>query len=124
MNKSTPTDNVLYEKIKKKIFNKNPINSAYRSGSLVIEYKKKFIEKYGNKKQPYKGTIKDNGLTRWFKEEWRNQRGEIGYKNKGDIYRPTKVINKKTPKTFSSLSKKEIAKAMKMKKSSGRVTKF
>lgn len=38
MNKAT--DKVLYEKIKKSIFSKNPINSAYRSGSLVKEYKK------------------------------------------------------------------------------------
>jgi hypothetical protein len=121
MNKAT--DKVLYEKIKKSIFSKNPINSAYRSGSLVKEYKKQFSEKYPNK-EPYKGVNKNTGLTRWFKEDWKNQRGDIGYKNKGDVYRPTKRITKDTPKTFNQLSKSDITKAMKKKKTKGRVNKF
>ena len=124
MSKNTPADNVLYQKIKKKIFTKNPVNSAYRSGALVKEYKKQFIEKYGSRKLPYKGINKSQGLTRWFQEDWKNQRGGTGYKTKGDIYRPTKVINSKTPKTFKELSKSQIRKSMKKKKSVGRVNKF
>ena len=41
-------------------------------------------------------------LKRWFKEDWKNQRGETGYKKgaKGDVYRPTKKVSSKTPATF------------------------
>jgi hypothetical protein len=124
MSKNLPTDNALYEKVKNGIFSKNPINSAYRSGALVKEYKKKFIEKHGSRKKAYKGVIKTEGLTRWFKEDWRNQRGETGYTKKGDIYRPTKIVSIKTPKTFNELSKSEIVKAMKKKKTVGKVDKF
>jgi hypothetical protein len=126
---SVPTDTILYELTKKIIYKKNPVNSAYRSGALVKEYKKRFMKKHGDKK-PYVSKTKKTkkktltGLTRWFKEEWKNQRGDIGYKFKGDIYRPTKKISKKTPKTFNQLSKTEIKNAMKKKKKNNRVDKF
>ena len=117
MSNSLPNDLVLYDKIKKIIFNKNPVNSAYRSGAVVKEYKKQFIVKYGNK-EPY------SGLTRWFKEDWKNQRGNVGYQYKSDIYRPTKIINSKTPKTYNQLTETEIKKARKKKLTTGRVNKF
>ena len=63
-------------------------------------------------------------MSRWFKEEWKNQRGGSGYKKKGDIYRPTKKVSKKTPKTYNELSKTQISKAMKEKKKTGRVKKY
>ena len=50
-----PTDLELYNKIKKKTMKKIPKHSAYRSGVIVKTYKKKFKEKYGNKKSPYTG---------------------------------------------------------------------
>ena len=119
-----PNDKKLYEKIKAKIYKRIPKHSAYRSGLIVKEYKEAFKKKYGNK-QPYKGKKKTKeGLSRWFKEDWRNQRGGIGYKKAGDIYRPTKKITKKTPATFKELSKKEIERAKKEKKTKGRVDKF
>ena len=121
MNK--PVDKKLYERIKKEIFSKNPINSAYRSGLLVKTYKEKFRKKYGNK-SAYTGNKSKAPLTRWYREEWKNQRGGIGYKEKGDIYRPTKRITKDTPKTFSELSKREIEIAKNKKKKKGRVDKF
>jgi N-acetylmuramoyl-L-alanine amidase CwlA len=121
MEKSIPTDADLYQLVKKFIYKKYPTHSAYRSGLLVKEYKKRFILKHGNK-SPYSGNSK--GLTRWFKEKWVNQRGEIGYKYDGDIYRPTKRITKKTPKTFKELSKSDIKKAQKKKRNTGRVNKF
>ena len=64
------------------------------------------------------------GLSRWFKEDWKNQRGGVGYKKKSDVYRPTKRITKDTPKTFSELSKSEIEKAQREKRKTGRVKKF
>lgn len=119
-----PVDKKLYNKTKKFIYKKYPKHSAYRSGLLVKQYKKMFSIKYGNKK-PYKGKVtKKKGLKRWFEEEWRNQRGEVGYKFKNDIYRPTKRITKKTPKTHKELTKKKIMKARRKKYLKGRVNRF
>ena len=99
----TPKDQLLYEKIKQNIHSKYK-PSAYRSAMIVKEYKKQYLLKYKNDKA-YEGK-KDNtkGLTKWFNEVWLNQRGEIGYNKKGDIYRPTIRIDKDTPNTFSELS--------------------
>lgn len=122
---NTPTDMKLYDKTKKKLYKKIPKHSAYRSGLLVQQYKKNFTEKYGKKKQPYKGNLtKKRGLKRWFAEDWRNQRGEIGYKYKNDVYRPKKRITKNTPKTFKELNKKQIKRARTEKYRKGRVLKF
>jgi hypothetical protein len=119
-----PRNMKLYNSIKKKIYKKHPNHSAYRSGLLVQAYKKEFKKKYGNK-EPYNGKkTSKKGLKRWFKEEWLNQRGEIGYKYKGDVYRPSKRITKKTPKTFKELNKKQIHKARTKKRKYGRVDKF
>ena len=120
-----PVDNKLYNKTKKYIYKKYPQHSAYRSGLLVQEYKKRFSKKYGNKKQPYKGKrTNKKGLSRWFKEKWVNQRGEVRYKYKSDIYRPSKRVTKKTPKTLSKLTKKQIKKARSKKYRKGRVDRF
>lgn len=121
---SIPKDQILYDKIKKNIYTKIPKHSAYRSGLLVKEYKKQYLKKYKNN-NAYHGVKKENkGLSRWFKEEWRNQRCEIGYKYNSDIYRPTKKITSKTPVIFKELTKKELSQAMKEKLKKGRVTKF
>lgn len=120
---SEPADSKLYNKVKKQIYKKYPKHSAYRSGILVRSYKEQFKKKYGNIK-PYIGTKTNKGLTRWFLEGWRNQRGEVGYKFKSDIYRPTKRISKSTPTTFAELSKKQLTRARKTKASKGRVKKF
>ena len=119
-----PVDQQLYNMIKRRLYKKMPTHSAYRSSILVKQYKEAFKKEYGSKK-PYTGTKpKKTGLKRWHDEEWRNQRGGVGYKKKGDVYRPTKRITKKTPVTFSELSKKRIKTAMKKKLTKGRVNKF
>ena len=118
-----PKDLALYNKVKKEIYKKYPKHSAYRSGLLVKTYKERYKKKHGSG-SAYTGTKTKKGLSRWFKEDWRNQRGGVGYKKKGDIYRPTKRISKKTPATFKELSKKEEKKAMREKKKTGRVKKF
>ena len=83
------------------------------------------MKKYGKNKNPYIGEkTTRKGLSRWFKEKWVNQRGEVGYKYKSDIYRPSKRITKKTPKTYKELTKKRIKKARKIKYTKGRVKKF
>lgn len=120
-----PADKALYNKTKKNIYKKYPKHSAYRSGLLVQAYKKAFSKKYGNKKQPYfskgQGTT---GLERWFAEKWLNQRGEVGYKYKSDIYRPTKRVTKKSPTTFGELTNKQIKRARSEKYRTGHVKRF
>ena len=116
-----PTDLKLYEKIKKKVYAKYPTHSAYRSGILVKEYKKAFK----GPGEPYKGTKpKLTGLSRWFKENWKSDTGKYGYTSKSSVYRPTKRITSKTPKTFSELTNKEIERAKKGKYLKGRIKKF
>jgi len=105
----------LYSKAKNKY--KKMKHSAYKSALVMKEYKK-----LGGK---YKGKKKTgSGITRWFKEKWRNQRGKVGYKKKGDIYRPTVRVNRKTPKTYKELGKTKIKRAMREKKKTGRVKKY
>jgi hypothetical protein len=124
MTSSIPKDIKLYDKIKKKLFIEYPVNSAYRSGNLVKKYIKAYEEKYKTGEAYYGNKNEEIGLTRWYKEKWVNQRGEIGYKYEGDIYRPSKRITANTPKTHSELTKTQIAKAITDKKNNGRVSKF
>lgn len=126
MKKAEPTDIVLYEEIKKKIYIEMPRHSAYRSGHLVRTYKKAFDDKYNKnkklKKEPYKNTKPDVklGLRRWFLEDWRNQDDTIGYTKKQHYYRPTKRITAKTPITHSELNEKQKKKAMRLKRNGKR----
>ena len=112
-----PKNKKLYEEVKDEIYKKYPKHSAYRSGLLVKEYKERGGEYIGKKN-------KSSGLNRWFKEKLVNQRGEVGYKKKSDIYRPSVRVNKDTPTTFSELSAKQIKNAQQEKKKTGRVKKF
>jgi len=117
----TPKDPILYDKIKKQIYKKYPIHSAYRSGMLVQEYKKQFK----GKGSPYKGQKPlKTGLGRWFKEKWVSDTGKIGYTSKSSVYRPSVRITKKTPTTWSELSEKEIKRAKREKVKTGRVKQF
>jgi hypothetical protein len=117
-----PTDEKLYEKIKNELFKKYK-PSAYRSGLLVQKYKEEYVKKHNNNNY-YRGNKTNSNLKRWFDEKWTNQRGEIGYKNKSDVYRPTIRINDKTPTTFNELTKNQIIKAKKEKEKTGRVKRF
>ena len=112
-----PTNKKLYEEVKAEIYKKYPIQSAYRSGLLVQEYKKRGGTYEGKEKRT-------EGLKRWFLEKWKNQRGEVGYKYKNDIYRPTVKITKDTPTTFKELTPQEVEKAKREKYLEGRVSKF
>jgi len=116
MSRPKPTNLTLYNRVKARVKKRIPKHSAYRSGIIVQEYKKA-----GGK---YSGSKSKGNLGRWFKEKWRNQRGGVGYKKGGDVYRPTKRVSKKTPKTFKELGKKRVKKAIKTKRKTGRVKKF
>ena len=63
-------------------------------------------------------------MKRWFAEKWVNQRGKVGYRYKSDIYRPSKRITKDTPTTHREISKRELKRARREKKRTGRVKKF
>lgn len=101
---TTPADMNLYNKIKKNIFTKNPINSAYRSGLLVKQYKEQGGTFEGNRPKT------KEGLSRWFRENWK----DIGGKNY-PVYRPTKRISKKTPLLVSEIDSKDLKKKIKQK---------
>jgi len=117
-----PRDEILYNKIKNEITSKYK-PSAYRSGLLVQKYKEEYYKKYKNNNS-YIGDRNNSNLKRWFDETWLNQRGEVGYKKQGDVYRPTIRVNNKTPTTFNELSQQQIKKAQKEKKNKGRVKQF
>ena len=118
-------DKQLYEKIKKQIYKKIPKHSAYRSGILVKKYKEEFKKKYGNKISSYSGKkpVK-KGLSRWFKEDWKSDTGKYKYTTASSVYRPTKRVTSKTPKTFSELTHNQLTKAKRQKAQLGRVKKF
>lgn len=122
---SVPRDQRLYDDIKKKIYKKYPEHSAYRSGHLVKEYKKKYEESHNDGTSPYIGKkTQKKGLSRWFAEEWKNQRGKTGYKYKNDVYRPSIRITKDTPTLMKELTQDEIKSARREKYRSGRVKRF
>ena len=55
--------------------------------------------------------------------KWTNQRGEVGYKYKGGVYRSTVKVSKDTPTTFNELTNKQIERARQEKAKTGRVKK-
>lgn len=123
MNKPTPKDLKLYNKIKT-YYTKKYKPSAYRSGLIVRDYKNEYFKKY-NDKNAYYGIYQPlSGLSRWFLEEWTNERGNIGYEKPDDIYRPNIRITDKTPLTFKELTPQRIKKAKLEKKNIGRVSRF
>lgn len=119
----------LREQAKRYIYKKYPKHSAYRSLMIGKEYKKLVQKKYGSHaKLYYTNRLKKNesakNLKRWLKENWRNEKGSIGYVNNALLYRPTKRISKQTPLTWTELTPQEIKNAMKEKKEKGRITRF
>lgn len=103
-----PIDKKLYEKVKKEAKKKFTVwPSIYASSWLVREYKKR-----GGR---YKGKRDDTrGLQRWYDEEWVDvcywpRKKSCGRKTaksprKYPYCRPSKRINKKTPKTVQELT--------------------
>ncbi len=61
---SNVIDKDLYNEVKAKIKAKMPKSSAYRSGLIVKEYKKR-----GGR---YSGKKTTKGLSQWFRQEWIN----------------------------------------------------
>jgi hypothetical protein len=119
-----PRDPILYESVKRNLYKKHPKHSAYRSGLLVQNYKREYQKKHHSSRAYSGQKPKRSGLSRWYAEKWRNQRGGVGYQYKSDVYRPTRRITTKTPVTFSELSPQEISRARRIKRSGRRVSRF
>ncbi len=123
-------DKSIYLKVKKKADEKFDKHSAYKSMYLVKEY-----ERLGGKINP---KLKRDGLSIWNKEEWKNltpyalgltndkfkfECGDAPKKQKKipSICRPTKKINKDTTSLAQEYNKKQIIKALEIKKKGKRI---
>lgn len=111
-----PLDPVLYAEVKRKIYNAHPKHSAYRSGMVVREYKRRGGRYAGGEK-----TRSKTGLARWFNEKWVDacewQHGRIKpcgrrtTKSRSREYpycRPMVRVSSTTPKTIDELTPAEI----------------
>jgi hypothetical protein len=99
-------DKKLYQQVKDYIYAKIPKHSAYRSGHVIKEYKKR-----GGK---FKEDGKERKLSRWFKEKWKDVNPEKTRKSY-PVYRPTIRVNKRTPLTFREIDKKDLIKQSRRK---------
>jgi len=93
----------LYRKARTHIYQIYPKHSAYRSGQLVKYYRDVLKGRYSGKKP-------SDGLTRWFKEDWKDIGGE-----EYPVYRPTKRISKSTPLTATEIDPKQLKSQIKIK---------
>ncbi len=67
-------------------------------------------------------TAKGLALKRWFKEKWKDEKGNpcgSDENKKTKKCRPTKKVSEKTPRTWGSLSKSQKAAAVREKKQVG-----
>ena len=131
-----PLNKKLYNKIKSKVKRKFRVwPSAYASGFLVREYKKmggtytKSKVKSRRKSKTKSRRKSESGLSRWFSEEWIDvcklpdivkcgRKNTYNSKRKYPYCRPRYKISDNSPRTASSLSKKEIRSRCKSKRKS------
>ena len=69
-----------------------------------------------------KKTEKGAALRRWFKEEWKDEKGNVcgSEKNKSTkVCRPSKRVSADSPKPWSEMSKEEKNKVVSAKKKAG-----
>jgi len=98
---AVPTNPKLYDKAKQIVYAQYDKPSAYRSGALVKKYKE------------LGGKFKEEGernLQRWFRENW----ADVGNESY-PVYRPTKRINKNTPKTLQEIPKERLKEQIALK---------
>lgn len=126
-----PTNKALYNKVKseaKRRFKKWP--SAYASGWLVREYKRRGGRYSSSKGSPKRSSSK-SGLSRWFAEKWINvcklpKKVACGrpkttlssWKKNYPYCRPSVRVSPSTPKTSRELSRSEISRRCRTKRRS------
>jgi len=98
----TPTNQALYDKVKREADDKYAKPSAYKSGWIVKTYKDR-----GGK---YSGKKEVKGLTRWYKEDWK----DVGNKEY-PVYRPTRRVNKDTPLTADEIDRTQLRQQIALK---------
>ena len=99
-------DKRLYQQVKDYVYAKMPKHSAYRSGHVVREYKRRggrFID-----------DGKERKLSRWFNEKWMDVNPNKT-KNSYPVYRPTVRVNKRTPLTLREIDKDDLIKQSRRK---------
>jgi len=111
--KTLPKDQQLYKNARELADKTYKKSSAYKSGFIVKTYKQMYQEKYGNDKA-YINNEAPNKLKQWFQEEWIDVNASLGMKGY-PTYRPTKRVNKTTPKTVSEIPKERLVEQAKLK---------
>ena len=96
----------LYQEVKDYIYAKIPKHSAYRTGHVIKEYKRR-----GGK---FRDDGKERKLSRWFNEKWKDVNPN---KTRGSypVYRPTVRINKRTPLTLREIDREDLIKQSRRK---------
>ena len=101
-----PKDKVLYEKVKKMADTIYKKSSAYKSGYIVQEYKRRGGE--------YIDDSKPKNLKRWIRAQWMDinpNKTKTSY----PVYRPTVRVNKQTPLTVKEIDPKQLKEQIKLK---------
>ena len=123
--KAEPVNKKLYLLVLKKIKSKEKVwPSAYASGRVVKEYKKRGGKYKTSKTFKFGKARALTGLTRWFKEKWVNVCVKKNGKytscakstKKYPYCRPSIRITSKTPKTVKEISNSKLKKLCKLKK--------
>ena len=124
----TPLNKSLYNNVKnkaKRIFKVWP--SAYASGWLTKEYKRLGGKYKNDSRSRSRYRSKSSGLSRWYAEKWIDvcklpKKVPCGRKKSSrrnyPYCRPSRRINKSTPKTVSEISKKTLIKRCSRKRKS------
>lgn len=92
----------LYKQARETVYERYKKPSAFRSGALVKEY----LRLGGT----YSGKEPDDGIKRWFEEEWQ----DVGNKEY-PVFRPTNRITKNTPLTVKEIDPKDLKEKIKEK---------
>lgn len=97
-----PLNQELYDEVKKFIMSRYKKNSAFASGAIVKEYKRR-----GGK---YKDDGKEKNLERWFDEKWIDVNPILGVTDDEayPVFRPTRKVNSKTPTLVQEIPKKRL----------------
>lgn len=105
----TPTNPALYQQVKQEVMKRYEKPSAYASGAIVKEYKRR-----GG---GYKDDGKSRDLKRWFDEDWMDINPAIGVKDKKayPLFRPTKRVSSKTPATLGEIPLSRLREQSKLK---------
>ncbi len=105
----TPTNPKLYEEVKDFIMSRYKKNSAFASGAIVKEYKRR-----GGK---YKEDGEPRNLERWFDEKWIDINPVIGVTDDEayPVFRPTNKVNKNTPTLVQEIPLKRLKEQFKLK---------